>query len=178
MEEAVIFIDGGYLNRILKNYFKTINIDYLKFCEVICGELKVVRLRTYYYHCLPLVRQGNKEDERRYSRTKLFFTNLNRKLPRFEVKLGKLQFIGEKFKQKMTDVLMSLDIVKKSIGSKIKHIVLVAGDANFVPAVRTAKEYDSIAHLFYHPSSVHNELLDEIDELHVLDEDLINRCKR
>lgn len=108
---------------------------------------------------------------------KLFLDNLKR-LPRFEVKLGKLQFIGGKFRQKMVDVLMSIDIIKKSIGNKINHIVVVAGDADFVPSIKTAKDYDVIVHLLYHPQSVHNELLDEIDELHVISKELIDKCNK
>ncbi|MBS3088823.1 NYN domain-containing protein [Candidatus Pacearchaeota archaeon] len=176
MENAVILIDGGYFNRILKNNFGDLNLDYLKFCELICEMLKVKRLRTYYYNCLPFVRVGNELDKKRLSNVQKFLGNLKR-LPRFEVKIGKLQFIGGKFRQKMVDVLMSLDIVKKSIGSSVGHIILIAGDADFVPAIKIAKDSNIIAHLFYHPSSVHNELLDEIDELHVLDKDLIDKCR-
>lgn len=175
MEKCIIFVDGGYLNRILKNYFNAIDIDYVKFCDLICKELKIERLRTYYYHCLPLIRKDNKDDERRYSKMKLFIDNLKR-LPRFEVKLGKLQLIGKQFRQKMVDVLMSIDIIKKSIGRKIKQIIVIAGDADFVPAIKTAKDYDIIVHLFYHPSSVHNELLDEIDESHPISKDFIDKC--
>ena len=176
MEKAIVLIDGGYLNRILRDNFKTGGINYLKFCELICQKLDAIRLRTYYYNCSPLVRENNKDDERRLSNFQNFLRNLKR-LPRFEVKLGKLQFIGGKFRQKMVDVLMSLDIFKKSIGSNIRHIVLVAGDADFVPAIKIAKDSDVIIHLFCHSSSAHNELLDEVDEIHFLEEDLIEKCK-
>lgn len=77
----------------------------------------------------------------------------------------------------MIDVLMSIDIIKKCIGREIKHIILIAGDADFIPAIKTAKDYDNIAHLYYHPSSVHNELLDEIDEFHPISKELIDKCK-
>ena len=175
-EKCAIFIDGGYLNRILNNYFNRSKIDYLKLCNEICSDLKLNRLRTYFYHCLPLVRKGNEDDKKRFSNMQRFLAELKR-LPRFEVKLGKLQLIGGQFKQKMIDVLMSIDMIKKSIGREIKHIILIAGDADFVPAIKTAKDFDIIVHLFYHPSSVHNELLDEIDELHPITKGLIERCK-
>ncbi len=177
MEKCAVFIDGGYLNKVLKNYFNAINVDYIKFCNTICENLNLSRLRTYYYHSLPIIRKGNKDDERRHDKMQKFLISLNR-LPRFEVKLGKLQLIGGQFKQKMVDVLMSIDIIKKSIGGNIKHIVTLAGDADFVPAIKTAKDNDIIVHLFYHPSSVHNELLDEIDELHVISKELIDNCKK
>lgn len=177
MEKAVILIDGGYFNRILKNYFNNVQIDYLKLSEEIVNTLGVERLRTYVYQCLPIIRRGNKEDERRHDNMQQFLTKLKR-LPRFEIKLGKLQMIGGKFKQKMVDVLMSIDIIKKSIGGEIRHIILIAGDADFVPAIKTAKDNDIIIHLFCHPLSVHNELLDEIDELHPISQEFINKCRK
>lgn len=177
MEKACVFIDGGYFNRILKNYFKIKNINYAELCENISKDLNVNRLRTYYYHSLPIIRKGNLEDRKRFADMQRFLGKLKR-LSRFEVKLGKLQLIGGKFKQKMIDVLMSIDIIKKSIGSEIKHIILIAGDADFVPAIKTAKDYDMTVHLFCHPSSVHNELLDEIDELHFISTQLIDKCRK
>ena len=176
MEKATIFIDGGYFNRILKNHFEGVNIDYVKVSNEICKDLNLDRLRTYYYHCLPIVRAGNREDEKLHANMQRFIQNLKR-LPRFEVKLGKLQIIGGKFRQKMIDVLMSIDIIKKCIGKEIKHIILIAGGADFIPAIKTAKDYDNIVHLYYHQSSVHNELLDEMDEIHLISKEFIDKCK-
>lgn len=107
----------------------------------------------------------------------LFLTSLKR-LSRFEIKLRKLQLIGGQFRQKMVDVLMSLDIVNMCLDKKVENIILIAGDADFVPAIKKAKDYGAIVHLFYHPSSFHNELLDEVDEQHIISEELINRCKK
>jgi hypothetical protein len=46
-----------------------------------------------------------------------------------------------------------------------------------VPAIKKAKDCGAIIHLFYHPSSVHTKLLDEVDELHEITEELINKSK-
>ena len=54
MEKVAIFIDGGYLNRTIKNYFSAIDIDYPVLCDEICNSLNLSRLRTYYYNCLPI----------------------------------------------------------------------------------------------------------------------------
>lgn len=175
-DKGAIFIDGGYLNKVLKKYFGAKNINYLKISEEISADLKIERLRTYFYHCLPIIRANNSEDIFRKANMQKFLANLKR-LPRFEVKLGKLQLIGGQFKQKMIDVLMSLDIAAMSYEKQIQHIVLIAGDADFVPAIKKAKDYGTIVHLYYHPSSVHNEVLDEVDELHFINDELINTCK-
>lgn len=177
MDKVSVFVDGGYLNRVLKNYFNKPDIDYIKFCDNLCAILNAKRLRTYYYNCMPIRRKGNESDEKRYAGVQKFFTSLKR-LPRFEVKLGELQLIGGIFKQKMIDVLMSLDIVDICFNKQVEHVAVIAGDADFVPAIKKAKEHGVIAHLFYHRSSVHNELMDVVDELHEISEDLINKSKK
>jgi len=75
-----------------------------------------------------------------------FITKL-RRLPRFEVKFGELQIIGGEFNQKMIDVLMSIDIVEKCLGKQIQHAILIAGDSDFIPAIKRAKDYGAIIHL-------------------------------
>jgi len=175
-EKAAIFVDGGYMNKVLKSYFNEVKIDYLKLSTIICSNLNLSRLRTYFYHCMPIVRKDNKEDLIKQSNMQRFLTNI-RRLPRFEVKLGKLQLIGNQFRQKMIDVLMSLDITNMSYENQIQQAVLIAGDSDFIPAIKKAKDYGVIVHLYYHPSSVHNEILDEVDELHEINQELINGCK-
>jgi len=175
MEKAAIFIDGGYLNRVLKHYFQEAAIDYQKLCEEICSEIKVSRLRTYYYHCMPIIRKNSLKDEKKHSDMQKFITRL-RRLPRFEVKLGRLQLIGNQFRQKMVDVLMSLDIVDMCIDKQIDHAIIIGGDSDFVPAIKKAKDHGAIVHLYYHADSVHHEILDEIDEGHLLSKELIEKC--
>lgn len=176
MEKCAIFIDGGYLNRVLDKFGKDISLDYLKFSEQICLDLNLNRLRTYFYHCLPFIRADNNHDMSRHRSMQKFLSKLKR-LPRFEIKLGKLQLIGNQFRQKMVDVLMSLDIVNMCFDNKVQYVVLIAGDTDFVPAIKKAKDCGAIVHLFYHPKSIHNRLLDEVDELHIISEELINKCR-
>ena len=175
-EKGAIFIDGGYLTKVLRNQFNNFSLDYLKFSEKISDSLDFNRLRTYVYHCLPIIRKDSPQDLIRLSDMQKFLTKLKR-LPRFEVKLGKLQLIGGQFKQKMIDVLMSLDIATMSYENQIQHAVLIAGDADFIPAIKKAKEYGIIVHLYYLPSSVHNELLDEVDELHEITQEFLEECR-
>ncbi len=175
-DKCMIFIDRGYLAQVLNRYFNNSKIDYLKFCNKICLDLNLNRLRTYVYYCMPILRKGVAEDIKRHAKMNKFLVKLKR-LPRFEIKLGRLQLIGDQFKQKMIDVLMSLDITNMAYEKYIQHAILVAGDSDFVPAIKKAKDYGTIIHLYYHPSSVHNEILDEVDELHEINEELINFCK-
>lgn len=179
MEKVAIFIDGGYLNSILKMLVIK-NLDYKKLCDNICERIAkispVVRLRTYYYDCLPLICDNKDRDKKRLADKQRFLQRLKR-LPRFAVKLGKLQKIGDSFKQKRVDVLMSLDIVDMAFDKTVDHIVVIAGDSDFLPAIETAKDYGAIVHLYYHPQSIHNEVLDVIDELNELGKELFDKSQ-
>ncbi len=75
-EKVAIFVDGGYINKILKSYFNEAKINYLKLSDVICSNLNLSRLRTYFYHCMPIVRKGNKEDLIKQSNMQKFLTNI------------------------------------------------------------------------------------------------------
>jgi uncharacterized LabA/DUF88 family protein len=174
MEKGAIFIDGGYLSKILKRHFGAPRIDYLKLSNEICSELHLSRLRTYFYDCMPVIRKDNEEDKRKYAEKQKFIDKIQR-LPRFEVKKGKLQIIGGEFKQKMVDVLMSLDIADRCFDNQIQHAILIAGDSDFIPAIKKAKDYGAIIHLYYHPLSKHDALLDEIDELHPFKPEFIDK---
>jgi len=174
MEKGAIFIDGGYLGKVLKNHFSEPRVDYLKLSNKICEDLNVSRLRTYFYDCMPVIRENNERDKRKHAEKQKFISKIQR-LPRFEVKKGKLQIIGGEFKQKMVDVLMSLDIVDMCFDKQIHHAILVAGDADFVPAIKKAKDCGAIVHLYYHPSDRNDALLDEIDELHPLTDEIISK---
>lgn len=176
MEKSAIFIDGGYLNRILKDQFDNKRIDYGKLSEMICKKLDLRRLRTYYYNCLPFMRKDNEDDKKLAANAQKFIDNL-RRLPRFEVKLGRLQFIKGTFKQKMVDLLMSLDIVDMCSDKQIEHAIIIAGDSDFVPAIEKAKTKGAVIHLFYHPSSIHNELLDKVDERYEITPDFLEKIK-
>jgi uncharacterized LabA/DUF88 family protein len=177
MEKTAIFIDGGYFSKILKQYFGMPRIDFKKLSDEICSELQLSRLRTYYYDCMPVKREGNDRDKRLYANKQKFMDKIA-KLPRFEIKKGRLQVIGtDEFDQKMVDVLMSLDIVDKCCDHQIQHAILIAGDSDFIPAIKKAKDFGAIIHLYYHTSNVKTELLNEIDESHPISQGFIDKIE-
>ncbi len=173
---AAVFIDGGYLARVLRDNFKEARIDFGKLSDELCKMVGCPRHRTYYYTCEPFVRDGNESDIHKQAQFQKFVSRLKR-LSRFEVKLGRLQMINGTFKQKMVDVLMSLDISTMSYENQVEHIVILAGDSDFIPAIRNAKSYGTIIHLAYHQSLVHNDILDQVDERYEITVELIERIK-
>jgi uncharacterized LabA/DUF88 family protein len=163
--QVAIFIDGGYLDKVLKAQFPGIRIDYGKLVTVIASRAspQAELMRSYYYHCLPYQGdQPTKEDADRFAAKSSFFHAL-RQIPRFEVKLGRLARRGPlpdgkySYEQKMTDTLLSIDLVKHSAKGKMTHAAIIAGDGDFVPAVVSAKEESVVVSLF-HGSKRHQEL--------------------
>ena len=50
MEKCAVFIDGGYLQKVLVRYSNA-SIDYQKFSTLLSDNCPI--LRTYYYNCMP-----------------------------------------------------------------------------------------------------------------------------
>ena len=143
--------------------------------DKVANLIKAKRLRTYYYDSLPIIIPGNKKSEELYKSKKKFCYSLGI-LPQFEVSFGELQYIKGIYKQKKVDVLMSLDIVDKCFGKQISHAVIVAGDSDFIPAIKRAKNYGAIVHLIAHKETVNREMFQEVDVFYNLNEGFIKDC--
>jgi uncharacterized LabA/DUF88 family protein len=118
-----------------------------------------------------------KEESERYAAMNRFVYSL-KKLPRFEVRLGKLERRGTEFVQKRVDVLLSVDLVRMSWGRQIDRAILVTGDSDFVPAVQAAKDAGVLVQLYYFPGFVHDELLQACDDRIEITKELIDSVKR
>ena len=91
MDRSAVFIDGAYLVQVLRKHGEPA-VDFLKLSEKLCEDSE--RLRTYYYNCMPYQSDPPTPEERvRFSRMDKFLFTI-RRLPRFEVRLGKLSRIG------------------------------------------------------------------------------------
>jgi uncharacterized LabA/DUF88 family protein len=173
---AAVFIDGAYLTKILDVDFGKPKIDLAKFSDLLCGDYE--RLRTYYYNCMPYQSCPPTEEERRRFAAMDKFVYTLRKLPRFEVKLGRLGCVGGEFIQKRVDIALAVDLVRLSYGRLIGKAIVVTGDSDFVPAIEAAKDAGVLAILYYSPSSIHDELLSAVDESAIIDQSLISRVVR
>jgi len=177
-DKAAVLIDGGYLDKILQD-FGNLRIYYDAFSDKLCHESgPIYRLRTYYFNCLPFQsHRPTEEEKQRYADAQRFIYTLNR-LPRFQVRLGKLQRIpdptkpeGFDYKQKRIDVLLSVDLVRLSTERQIQKAILVTGDSDFVPSVEVAKNCGVEVWLWHGitgSTRVHDELLGVCDECRVL----------
>lgn len=171
----MVFIDGAYLAKVLKSEFGETHIDFEKFSNLLCKEAE--RLRTYYYNCMPYQSSPPTPEERkRYSAMDKFIYTI-RRLPRFEVRLGRLSNIRGKYIQKRVDVMLAVDLVRMSWGKQIHRGVLVTGDSDFVPAIKAARDAGVLVQLYYSEQSYHDELISACDECFEITEELIKSAK-
>lgn len=167
MSRIAIFIDGGYWSYVLKDEFGLVKIDYGTLAAKLADGLDI--LRTYYYNCPPFQSSApTQEEKERFSRAQSFFRALDR-LPRYEVRLGRLAHRGldqngqPVFVQKRVDIMLGVDLALLSGKSQITHAALLAGDSDFIPAVIAAKNEGVLVRL-YHGRNCHKDLWDCADE--------------
>lgn len=91
-DRTALFIDGSYLDHVVEDVSPGSRIDYSALVGYMSDGLDV--LRTYYYHCPPYHGNPPTEGQRnRYSYARRFYTALER-LPKFAVRLGRLEYRG------------------------------------------------------------------------------------
>ena len=113
---VAIFIDGEYLNAVLRSEFGSARIDYLALSNRLAGEANI--LRTYYYNA-PAYRSNppTPEENDRYTSQRQFFRALD-SFSRYTVRLGRLAYRGNdesgqlRFEQKRVDILLGVDLVQ------------------------------------------------------------------
>jgi len=173
---AAIFIDGAYL---LSNMKKN-NIE-PKYGELPDYLLKPLRkavpldlLRCYFYYCPPWMSPEPTDSERRRMDEHEAFMKEITSLPRWGIRLGKLQRRREGnreyFEQKRVDVLLSVDMVRHSAAGHIQHAIVLAGDSDFIPAIEATKESGATVTLWYgDDNTIHKDLLSLADITHQID---------
>jgi uncharacterized LabA/DUF88 family protein len=181
---AAVFIDGGYLDYVLKGQFGHARIDYAALTRAMAGNYEL--LRAYYYHCLPYQGSPPTEEEKVRFASMQSFCNRLKRLDRFEVRLGKLAYRGMDaagnriFEQKRVDSMLAVDLVLLSAKRTIQKAVLFTGDSDFLPPVWAAKNEGVIVGLWHGASDMqpHRDLWDTVDERTQVTEALINTMRR
>ncbi|WP_187147812.1 NYN domain-containing protein [Heliomicrobium modesticaldum] len=183
-DKCAIFIDGGYLDKVFQDEFGSPRVDYLKLSKWLSRGTSI--FRTYYYNCLPY--QSNPpttEESQRFSKKQAFYGRL-KQLERYEVRLGKLEFRGNRqdgtpiFVQKRVDILLGVDLALLAAKNRITHATIFAGDSDFLPAISVAKNEGVLITLAHGGASnpPHDDLWREADERIQLDTTVVNSILR
>ncbi|MFQ5664357.1 MAG: NYN domain-containing protein [Terriglobia bacterium] len=153
MGVGAVFIDGGYLEKVLHYDHQEPKIDFERLVRLMAEPDEL--LRAYYYHCLPYQSNPPTEEERqRYSSRHRFITALSY-LPRFEVRLGKLAYRGQDtdgnpiFQQKRVDCMVGVDMALLAGRGKITNVSIFTGDSDLIPALEAVKREGVLVTLWH-----------------------------
>jgi len=163
---AAIFIDAAYLLSFTKKHGYAPKyeglVDY--FLKPLRKKVPLDLLRCYFYYCAPWMSNDPTPGEKRRMEEYEDMMKEITSQERWSVKLGKLQkrWDGkqEYFEQKQVDVLLSVDMVRHAAAGHIQHVIVVAGDSDFIPAIEATKESGATVTLYYaEDNTVHKDLI-------------------
>ena len=153
IEQALVFIDAGYLSKISK-YFgngKHIKLDLVQFSFSLAQKQNLSCEHIFYYTAPPFQSNPSTSHE---NRLKAGYDSFIRKMKQnslITIREGRLQKIGNNFTQKGVDTLLTIDLCQEPIERKIKTIILIAADTDFVPVLnqlRTKQHAQVILYYF------------------------------
>ena len=186
MSKCAIYIDGGYLDNVLQNDYGAARVDMGKLAEKASKNDEL--LRAYYYHCMPYQSNPPTDEESLRFNAKRRFIDAISHIPRFQVRLGKLQFQGETtqgrsiFVQKRVDMMLGVDMALLAIKHRVDRIVLLTGDSDTIPAVEAVKPEGVVVTLLHGPlkgrAPPSRELYKLVDERVEIDVDFVNDIRR
>lgn len=186
MGTTAIFIDAGYLDKVLLWDHKKKRVDYIKLAQELAATNQL--FRAYYYHCMPYQSHPPTEEERKiYGKMHGFITAL-KKMPRFEVRLGRIARLGIDANgrpitcQKRVDCMMGVDMALLAGKRVITDIALVTGDSDLIPAIEAVKSEAVVVTLWHGSYSDEcrpaRDLVQICDERQELTNDVIARIQR
>lgn len=143
MEKAIVMIDAGFLSKVSfklgeGHYFK---YDLLKFSKKLSGKEGFIFKHLFFYNAPPFQSSVPTQSERK---RKEEYDTFIRKLRGFgddvtirEGRCQRLKIDGKyQYKQKGVDTLLTMDLMDLPIQNpKIKKVILIASDTDFVPVV-------------------------------------------
>lgn len=151
MDKVLVFLDAGFLSKVSyylgdRDYFK---YDLIKFAKRITGKEELIFKKLFYYNAPPYQSQSPTPEQKRRKEN---YDNFIRKIKNIGgeeiiIKEGRLQRLkaenGEfEYRQKGVDTHLVMDLMSIPIEyPKIKKIILIACDSDFVPIVTKLKSF-------------------------------------
>lgn len=182
---CAVFLDGGYLEKVLKIDFGQPEVDMEKLALELAKPEEL--LRAYYYHCPPFQSSPpTSEEAERYSRRHRFYTALSY-IPRFEVRLGRLAYRGmdehgkKVFIQKRVDCMIGVDMAMLAGKGRVKSVALLSGDSDLIPAIEAVKREGVIVNLWHGstPDTSPGEDIMQISDVRIpVDRELVDKIIR
>ena len=168
-----VFIDGDYLNLVLRREFNSVRIDLLKFSNLIIPDEMLI-YRTYYYKSPPYIfRDANEEFERLENFDR--FIHSIKKLSRFRVREAEI-FRSPDGQYSIGDlnILLTTDATFIATERKVNQITIISSNLDLLPLIRTISEMGIII-VIYHGGEIPYKINIAADETIRIDEHLIEQ---
>lgn len=173
MEKVLVMIDAGFLSKVSRelgegHYFK---YDILKFSKMLCGKNNLIFNHLFFYNAPPYQSNNPSDNERkRKEEYDSFLSKLTRDKTLVTIREGRCQRLKNNgkyiYKQKGVDTLLTMDLMKVPIKfPKIKKIILIASDSDFVPVIQELKEMGIEVILFTYFDRIRNSNFSRSNEL-------------
>ena len=186
-DKSVVLIDGGYSEKITKEFFAGTDrmprkIDYGKVGPVLAEKHDSDFLRTYYYTCPAFILENETEAQKSRRKKRDSFISALKQTDQIYVKLGRLRRFKkddgtDQFVQKGVDVKLAVDALKLALKGKINKSIFITGDSDFVPVIEAIKEEGISTILYYHPNAVNLHLQESVDVKREIDAALISEVE-
>lgn len=142
MEKVLVYIDSGFTSKVSLNFGGGIPIRYdiLKFAKKLVGKEEMVFKHLFFYTAPPYQSTHPSKDEKRRKVKYDSFIDKLKKDQEISVREGRCQKVKEDgkwlYKQKGVDTLLTMDLMDIPLSyPKIKKIILIASDSDFVPII-------------------------------------------
>lgn len=163
MEDALVFLDSAYLDKItiaLGGGIR-IRIEYIPFCSYLANLRGLNCKRIYYYCAPPYQNEAPTVDQRRRRKGYDNFVGYMEIKYRnyFIIREGHLIQLFEKtlqesfrpiYHQKGVDTWLTMDLLEEPFKEKVKTIILIASDGDFVPVIDRIQQRGIKPILFYY----------------------------
>ena len=202
-KKAIVFVDANNWYHNVKFWFKPSSIDIKKLSSYLSKNKNLEILEIRWYTSMPDLKENpliykNQRAFLGYLK-KQGIKIITRKLQRLSTKELKkkredllnswdlcevckpiveasfLDISDSNQKEKGIDVWIAIDMVKEAIKNKIDYVVLISGDADFVPAFNLIKEIGKAVLSCCVPRGYSNELRQKFPYL-ILTKDILIKC--
>ncbi|MCX6760101.1 MAG: NYN domain-containing protein [Candidatus Nealsonbacteria bacterium] len=135
-ERVAVYIDGsnfyGYLKDKEINFPKGIKFNFREFVNFLVSDKRELISKRYYTGVFRNI-DGSQKSEELVRGQQKFFTNIQK--DGFIIKRGKIMPFGNVYKEKGTDVKISVDLIVGAVDNLYDTAILVSSDTDLIPAI-------------------------------------------
>lgn len=183
MEDTLVLLDIGYLDKIATamGNGQRIQLKYIDFCNYLAKKQNLNCKKIYYYCAPPYQDETPTPDQsRRKAGYDRFVNAMRKKYKNFIIREGRLQLIYvedrkgkfiKRYNQKGVDTWLTMDLLEEPVNEKVKNIILVASDSDFVPVIKRIRSRGITVCLYYY-------IYYDEDSKMVMSDHLLDACGR